>query len=113
VAEIRIKKIGFVYKNQIDPFDGGPHLWANVDDILPVKKIATYAFVSDAAAFKGKADDPGLLCKVTQRPGEFRAVAIQALIDGGKLSIDGPRAREAIETLGLTEGESVVFMPYY
>src|SRR6185437_991202 len=39
-----LKKIGFEYKNQVDPFDGGPHLWANLDDVLPIKKIGIYAY---------------------------------------------------------------------
>jgi arginine N-succinyltransferase len=34
-----LNRIGFRYQNQVDPFDGGPHLWANVDDIVPVKGL--------------------------------------------------------------------------
>ena len=34
-----LKKIGFKYLNQVDPFDGGPHLWANVSDLLPIQNV--------------------------------------------------------------------------
>lgn len=33
-----IEKIGFTYRNMIDPFDGGPHYWAKTSQIDPVKK---------------------------------------------------------------------------
>jgi arginine N-succinyltransferase len=108
-----LKKIGFAYKNQIDPFDGGPHLWAGVDEILPVKKIATYAFSNEAASFKGVPDESGLLCKAQQKPGEFRAVSVQALKKDGRLAIDGGKGEEAAAALGLSAGDAVVFMPYY
>tara|TARA_Y100000590_G_C15713337_1_gene1011040 strand:- start:81 stop:1103 length:1023 start_codon:yes stop_codon:yes gene_type:complete len=34
-----LTQIGFEYNGQVDPFDGGPHLWANIDDISLFKKI--------------------------------------------------------------------------
>jgi len=110
-----LTKIGFQYKSQVDPFDGGPHLWANVDDILPVKKLATYVFdptlpVSGASVRK----ESGLLTPVQQKPGQFRAVALQdaAMIDG-KISSTKPAAAEVMEKLGLAAGDAVAFMPYY
>jgi arginine N-succinyltransferase len=106
-----LKKIGFEYKNQVDPFDGGPHLWANVEDILPVKKLGTFAY---AGASDGRAaGESGLLCKAQQKTGEFRAVAAQASKKDGKLTLHGPHAAQAAATLGLAAGEQVVFMPYY
>lgn len=33
-----LEKIGFQYRNMIDPFDGGPHFWAKTGSVLPVKK---------------------------------------------------------------------------
>jgi len=36
-VEKMLKSIGFYYSNMIDPFDGGPHYWAQTDAILPVK----------------------------------------------------------------------------
>jgi arginine N-succinyltransferase len=108
-----LKKIGFVYKNQVDPFDGGPHLWANVDEILPVKKLATYSYVSDVETMKGEAQESGLLCKAQQKAGEFRAMAVHALKKDGKVAVTDMRADQLSSVLGISPGDSVVFMPYY
>lgn len=37
-AKAMLKKIGFQYTEEIDPFDGGPHYRCPRDDILPVKQ---------------------------------------------------------------------------
>lgn len=108
-----LKKIGFQYKNQVDPFDGGPHLWANIDDLLPVKKSATQIFEASAAMPSDSARESGLICKASQRPGEFRALAVQALKKDGKIAIIEPSEAEARAVLGLNPGDSVVFTPYY
>jgi arginine N-succinyltransferase len=109
-----LKKIGFAYKNQIDPFDGGPHLWANVDEILPVKKLGTFQLSNDASAFAGVPSESGLLTRAQPaKVGEFRAVAVQALKKDGKLAIEGPKAEEAASAIGASVGDPVVFMPYY
>jgi arginine N-succinyltransferase len=105
-----LKKIGFTYKNQVDPFDGGPHLWANVDDILPVKKAATYAY---DPALEGGDEEAGLLCRAQQPAGQFRAVAVQARRREGKAAVAPALRAEAEKALGLAPGEQVAFMPYY
>ncbi len=33
-----LEKIGFRYEGTVDPFDGGPHLWADREKILPVRE---------------------------------------------------------------------------
>jgi arginine N-succinyltransferase len=107
-----LKKIGFEYKSQVDPFDGGPHLWAGVDELLPVKKIATLTFSSEKAPSGGSLDT-GLLSKVGQKPGTFRAIAVHAAVSNGKITLARPDVAEAQKALGLEPGEPVVFMPYY
>ncbi len=37
-----MEKFGFVYKNEIDPFDGGPHMGVNTDEAEPVKSLKSY-----------------------------------------------------------------------
>lgn len=105
-----LQKIGFAYKNQVDPFDGGPHLWANVDDLLPVKKIGQFLLSHEKSSDPGEA---GLLARAHSVPGEFRAVAVQAKIEGGKLKLHSPAPALLEAALGLKEGEPVAFMPYY
>ena len=36
-AKALMEKLGFVYKNQVDPFDGGPHLGVPTLEALPIK----------------------------------------------------------------------------
>jgi arginine N-succinyltransferase len=112
-----LKKIGFQYRNQVDPFDGGPHLWANVDEILPVKRQEALAYepLKDLSTLMLR--ESGLLCKATQRKGEFRAVAVQAIRGDGPgqrtLSVVEPSEDQVRRALDLVPGEPVVFMPYY
>lgn len=108
-----LTKIGFQYKNQVDPFDGGPHLWANVDDLLPVKKITNLIFDSAPSSQQTATREAGLLCKTSQKPGEFRAIALQAVIHDGKIQVSEPKSDLVASVLGLNSGDSVSFMPYY
>lgn len=108
-----LKKIGFEYKSQVDPFDGGPHLWANVDDILPVKKIAQYHIDQGLLQESRLATDSGLLTKTKQKPGVFRAVAVQVKVKDGKLAIVSPEVPEVLQALGAEQAEAFTFMPYY
>lgn len=40
-AQHLLESIGFEYKDEVDPFDGGPHYGAKTKDILPIKKGQT------------------------------------------------------------------------
>jgi len=109
-----LKKIGFQYKNQVDPFDGGPHLWANVDEILPIKKLTRAQFEAAKPSTLPDRLEAGLLCKEQQKPGGFRALAVEGAVVDGKLSIPDDEERESAQRLlGIGNGESVCFMPYY
>lgn len=110
-----LNKIGFVYKNQVDPFDGGPHLWANVDDLLPVKKLANYTWDTGSEPFAGASviSESGILTPFQQKLGTFRAIAAQVSIQDGKLRILERSSDEIQKALSLSPGETVSFMPYY
>ncbi len=109
-----LKKIGFEYKNQVDPFDGGPHLWADIDQILPVQKLRTVRLDPPASRAGGGDELSGLLAPVTQKPGEFRAIAVHtAPSDSGGLTLPLAEMEEVQSQLGISAGDSVVFMPYY
>ncbi|MEW6056027.1 MAG: arginine N-succinyltransferase [Bdellovibrionota bacterium] len=100
-----LKKIGFQYRNQVDPFDGGPHLTANIDEILPIRsiKLFTYAGETDGSA----APQKGLVTSKQDSP--FRAVSCSVQIEQG--SIYFPKA--AAEAITAKTGDLVYFMPYY
>lgn len=108
-----LKKIGFEYKNQVDPFDGGPHLWADVEKIAPIRKSRTLKW-SDRAGGDRPAE-AGLLTKTGESP-EFRAFSVEATIEGEEISVKNRSPGETgtvEELLGISPGDSVLFMPYY
>jgi arginine N-succinyltransferase len=107
-----LTKIGFEYKNQVDPFDGGPHLWANVDDIHPIKKLSQYQ-IDPGLDPAGADQDGGLLCKAQQRPGEFRAVAVKVVHEANRLNLVSPSREAVCQTLSIGPADPVIFMPYY
>lgn len=102
-----LRKIGFEYKNHVDPFDGGPHLWADVEKIAPVKKLILSEWGSSNGSFQ--AGDLGLVTSIEPaQPGTFRAIA--ARVDESRLLQAEP---ELISALGLKAGQKIAFMPYY
>ena len=108
-----LKKIGFEYRNQVDPFDGGPHLWAETDHLVPIRKSRTLRWT------EGPLDSDhvqaGLLTKAGERP-EFRAFAVEAQVAGDELSVKNRSAEELraiTKMLEIAPGDSVLFMPYY
>jgi arginine N-succinyltransferase len=112
-----LKKIGFEYKNQVDPFDGGPHLWAGVEDILPLKKLVTYTYDPTLEASRTSADEhrePGLIAKTQQTAGQFKAIAVQrTAVREGRFCLLDPSSAQAAAALSLAPGDTVAFMPYY
>lgn len=115
-----LTKIGFTYKNQVDPFDGGPHLWAELESVLPIKKMRVAVYDPGLTADAAGNPEGGLIARVDQPRGMFRAAAIQAVfcagstaIQGAKISWSGNGAQELASALGVAPGDTVQFMPYY
>ncbi|MEK6578083.1 MAG: arginine N-succinyltransferase [Bdellovibrionota bacterium] len=108
-----LKKIGFEYKNQVDPFDGGPHLWANVDHLVPIRNIAIGAVAFGSVESSGEVISTGLLSKAQQNAGQFRAVEVKAVTKAGQITLASLTQDQLRTVLGLSSGDSVVFMPYY
>jgi arginine N-succinyltransferase len=110
-----LKKIGFEYRNQVDPFDGGPHLWADVEKIVPIRKSRTLRWSERDAPDDRPTTEPGLLVS-GKETSEFRAFSVEARITDEELSVKNRSAGERgtiEELLGLSPGDSVLFMPYY
>ncbi len=78
-----LKRIGFQYENEIDPFDGGPHLRADVNQIVPLKKACRV--VLKAGKKSGGTGMSGLIAPVKQGD-RFKAVHItgELMATGGK-----------------------------
>jgi arginine N-succinyltransferase len=83
-VEKMLRRIGFEYADQIDPFDGGPHFKARTDDITLVKESRRVRFTaSEVEVDQGRwtiaAYEPG--------PAQFRALALRTTASGDELTL--------------------------
>lgn len=111
-----LKKIGFDYVQQVDPFDGGPHLWAEAKELVPVKKIRSFVYESRSARVSDGQSAPqiaGLICRKSQAHGTFRAAAVSVVMQGEEVVLSRPLPEELEQELGLRSGDTAHFMPYY
>lgn len=110
-----LKKIGFEYRNQVDPFDGGPHLWAEVEKIVPIRKSRVLRWTDHLPEGADGAVEPGLLTSAKETE-EFRAFSVEARVVGEEISVKKHSPGESgtiEEMLAIRPGDSVLFMPYY
>ena len=101
-VERMLRRIGFVYAEQIDPFDGGPHFVARTDDIAIVRD-ARETEVRDG----GAGGERRWAIAAVEAPGarpEFRAIGarVTPLADGAVGLPEDARRR-----LGVQEGQKV------
>lgn len=100
-----LRRIGFDYAGQIDPFDGGPHFTARTDDITLVRDARQVKLVTVDDA---DGERPWAILAVEQRgvkPG-FRAVTARVIaMDGGRQGV----TREVRARLGV-DGDEPVWM---
>ncbi len=102
-VELMLRRIGFEYAGQIDPFDGGPHFCAKTDDIAVVKQASEVAVqvVADAVG-----ERPWAMIAVelaNQRP-RFRAVGARVVpLESGSVGI----SEDVRRRLGVEEGQQV------
>jgi len=98
-----LEKIGFKWREHIDPFDGGPHYWADTDQITLVSQ--TRKFHAHKDFLKGKGSGKALASIF--RDGEFRCVYSSYDLFRGKVLL--PKA--ASELLQLSAGEDLGLLP--
>ncbi|MCH8507578.1 MAG: arginine N-succinyltransferase [Phycisphaerales bacterium] len=104
-ARRMLEKLGFRYENFVDPFDGGPYLFAKTDEI-PLVRDTRRMELGEAASpstVKGQA-----IVSVLDKDGEF--FAVQSAYRIGKDGRVG-LPREAYEVLGGKAGVTVGFTP--
>jgi arginine N-succinyltransferase len=105
-VEKLLKRIGFRYWDRVDPFDGGPHFIAKIDEIVLVKNTAR---VTARAARADLARERRCLLAVeSASPPYFRAIP-STFRAGEGAAIDVPR--DALAHLGLASGASVTTLP--
>ena len=96
-----LEKLGFKYKDTIDPFDGGPHLEAATDKIPIVRETRTGELGSATASPSGRA-----FVSQLDPEGNFRAVDSLVSVDArGRIQL--PKA--TLSELGWSAGQSVGF----
>lgn len=100
-----LERLGFRYKNFIDPFDGGPHLEARTDDIAIVKNTRTGSLGDALPA--GKATHRGFVSTL-HGDGQFRAVDTDFAVDAqGRVRVPEP----SLELLHVPTGATVGYAP--
>lgn len=102
-AKRMLEKLGFEYRNCVDPFDGGPNLEAATDNIVTVKQTRRLR-VGEALASGGGL--PAMLSTLDE-DGEFVAVQAESALDGDVVRLP----REAMSALQLRRGGTVGFTP--
>lgn len=108
-----LQKIGFEYRSQVDPFDGGPHLWAKTQDILPIRDTRQYEFVPNKALDRST-PYMGLLTVPNQEEGKFRAVSAAVQIQNDLLTLQSPQLyRQLSDIFQGNLKDQIIFMPYY
>jgi hypothetical protein len=84
-----------------------------VDELLPVKKIMHLSFDQSPHSESHGTRESGILSRIDQKQGEFRAVAVQAVVHEGRVHVLEPHGDAVRALLGLNLNDAVAFMPYY
>jgi len=112
-----LKRIGFEYQNEIDPFDGGPHLRGVIDQLLPIKNARKINIKKTSANIVNPV--PGLIAPVKQ--GEM-FLAIQVVGDlktdvkgVSELVLDESKCdlKKILKTLKTKPNDTYHFLPYF
>ncbi len=103
-VEKMLQRIGFRYARRIDPFDGGPHFVANVDEIQPVKETVRAKVLF---ATPGAGVPRAVLGRDLGEAPYFRGVVTPANVRDGLVEVSA----DAGQALGIAEGESVFVLP--
>lgn len=100
-ARMMLEKLGFKSHNRVDPFDGGPHLEADMDSISLVRETKRVRFaepVTPAAAanFKRMA-----IVSTLDDDGEFKALHTSCDLDrAGRVVLGRPAFEALVATVG-------------
>jgi arginine N-succinyltransferase len=106
-ARKMLERLGFQYRNFIDPFDGGPHLEAATDRIALVRDTKD-AVLGDALAATLRATHRGIVSTL-RADGEFRAVECEFARDKhDRVCVPG----EALDLLEASRGTACAVTPF-
>ncbi|MGE4130649.1 MAG: arginine N-succinyltransferase [Bdellovibrionales bacterium] len=97
-----LKKIGFRYKEEVDPFDGGPHLGCETASCTIVQNLQKFKLVKSTTGSYSLSGLLGLL-----RDNQFYGGMCSYQIDGDQIQVP----EKVWVTLNLSEGEEVFMSP--
>lgn len=101
-ARRMLEKLGFAYKDAVDPFDGGPHLEARTDDISVVRNTRPMELGPGVAA--AACDSRGFV-SVLDAEGNFRAIDTVLSLDGkGRVQVPKETMSELEWKTGMSVG---------
>lgn len=98
-----LERIGFRWKEHIDPFDGGPHYWADTDKITIIRETKKCSVAREP--LKRRAKDMGLVGFANDN--EFRCVQTHYELNRNKPALP----KTTWEALALEQGQQVYLMP--
>lgn len=105
-----LTSIGFRYPDQIDPFDGGPHLHSGVGEITLLHQIETREYRTSTK--NGVEARPCLLARKCVNPSEFETLGVACVLQGNTVVIKDPAQRKRAEKLwGLKKGDEIRVLP--
>lgn len=102
-VKVILEEAGFRYLNQLDPFDGGPHFGAHLDEIKPLKDLK---LISASLCTSGPSGASKGLVAV-EKSHNFRTIVAPLSMEDGKIYLDP----ESMEALAIKPSEIVVSMP--
>lgn len=104
-VEAMLRSIGFEYARRIDPFDGGPHFVAKVEDITLFDSLASFDKVAMDATISART--LGLVAVERPTAPHFRCCMAAYHLEDGVLHI----AEKVAARIGVTEGDRVWLLP--
>lgn len=102
-VEKLLRRIGFRYWNRVDPFDGGPHFIAEMDEISLVRRSVRLPWRAGSPA----ADRRALVAVESPEPPYFKAIPAPAQVAADHVVL-GP---EAVTHLALEASTPVACLP--
>ncbi len=103
-----LERIGFRYAERVDPFDGGPHFEARVDDVSLIREFQALKVAIEP--LRSGSDTVDMLIGVSspRARSAFRAVRSPVRIEQGEALLPA----EARRQLGIKGGASVGMVPF-
>ena len=102
-VEKMLRRIGFRYADRVDPFDGGPHFFASMGEIHPVRDARQARIVIEPGAHGARA----LVAAEYDVPPFFKAVPASVVLDRGRVTV----TPETAEALSVAADRAVWVLP--